>query len=90
MFALPVLLFIAQLSEFAESVFEAESTVMKMLFPGPGNWVKIKVLWNLDRFFLMALAFPSCRDLSLAVRMRVRIKELPTPTFYWKIFGSCV
>jgi hypothetical protein len=88
-FALPVLLYLCQFSEPPDSSFNAECAALRKLVKGPGNWIPMKALWNLEQMFYLPVSFPQLKLMALAVRMRVSLTEAPDARQQWEDFQHC-
>ena len=75
-FALPVLSFILQIYQIPEEALKKERQALRLLLPGPGNWLSTTAIHNLDLLFGMPAAFPSLTVMSIAVKGRVAILEV--------------
>jgi hypothetical protein len=87
-FALPVLLYVGQFSEPPDTAFNAECAALRKLVKGPGNWIPMKALWNLDQLFHLPVSFPQLKLMALAVRMRVNLTEAPYARQQWEDFSN--
>ena len=86
MFAVSTLMFTSQFSRPPASVLVEESRQLTNLVPGPGNWIWLEELWNLDRLFHFPCAFPSIQLSALAARYRILTTEVPEAEFVSRRF----
>jgi hypothetical protein len=75
-FALSAFSFVVQICPIPERVLEQERKVLRMLVPGPGNWISKTSLHNLDVLFGLPTSFPSLAVWGLAAKARVGISDL--------------
>jgi hypothetical protein len=70
MFAVTTLEFVAQLEDVPNIVIEAEDAAMRKLAKGPGNWITLRDLENLDQYGI-GKGFRLIRYTSGAAKLRV-------------------
>ena len=70
-YVLPVLTFLAQLSNPPEEVYEAEKIAIAKLLPGPTKWCELEDAFHLSDQFGQHKAFPSLKHTTMAAQRRV-------------------
>ena len=74
--AVASLSFVMQICPIPAEVLVQEARALRRLAPGPGNWIPISALHNLDTLFELPASFTSLSLWGLATRARVAISDL--------------
>ena len=74
--ALSTLSFVVQLSPIPAAALEEERRMLRLLVPGPGNWIPQSALHNLDELLGLPAHFPSLAIWGNAAKARVAITDL--------------
>ena len=75
-FALSALSFVVQICPIPEVAFEHERKVLRLLIPGPGNWIPTSAVHNLDLLFGLPTSFQSLAIWGLAAQCRMALTDL--------------
>ena len=74
--ALSALSFVVQICPIPDETLERERRALRLLVPGPGNWIPTTALHNLDVLFGLLASFPSLSVWGLAAQARVAVTDL--------------
>ena len=74
--ALSALSFVVQICPIPEEARVQERKCLRLLVPGPGNWIPIAAIHNLDVLFGMPTNFPSLAIWGLAAQSRMALTDL--------------
>lgn len=76
-YCLSVLTFIMQMHEVPGFVLDSERANLKLLIPGPAQWLPKGCVTNLHEVFGLAASFPPIATMSMAVRARAALTTVP-------------